>query len=344
MDLLTQGLIGSGIALSVARPDEIRKAALIGLLTGVAADMDFFIQSSSDPLLNLEFHRHFTHSIFFIPVAALLLSFLLWPVFRRYLPWSRIFLFSLCGYLLSGFIDACTSYGTRLLWPVSDERISFNIISIIDPVFTLTLFIGIVVGLKTKKNHFTRLFFFIAATYLLLGSWQKHRIQQITADYAQSRGHPIERLLVKPTLGNNWLWRSVYQSKGYYYVNAFHLNPLTGNRHVFPGSKVAVFLPDDNSLQLPEDSVLNNDLRRFAYFSDQYLALHPQKQDIIIDVRYSNLPNSILPLWGIRMDKQQPQLHARYELFRDKSSETRKAFIAMLLNEGSQKLDTPLSK
>lgn len=344
MDLLTQGLIGSGIALSVAKPDEIKKASLIGLLAGIAADVDFFIQSTNDPLLNLEYHRHFTHSLFFIPIAALLLSFLFWPFFRRHLAWSRIFLFSLGGYLLSGFIDACTSYGTRLLWPVSDERISFNIISIIDPIFTLVLLTGIVTGLKTKKNSYTRLFLIIAASYLLLGAWQKHRIQNISHDYARSQGHQVERLLVKPTLGNNWLWRSVYQYQGYYYVNAFHLNPVTANRFVFPGAKIAIFSPSDNNLQLPADSILQNDLQRFAYFSDQYLALHPDNPGIIIDVRYSNLANSIQPLWGIRLDRQQPQKHARYELYRDKSAQARQAFISMLFNEGSVKLDSRINK
>ncbi len=64
MDLLTQGLLGSAMALSASRPLESRQAGLIGLLAGIAADVDFFISSSTDPLLNLEYHRHFTHSIF----------------------------------------------------------------------------------------------------------------------------------------------------------------------------------------------------------------------------------------------------------------------------------------
>ena len=89
MDLVTQGLLGSALAISAARPAEVRKAGIIGLIAGVTADVDFFIQSASDPLLNLEFHRHFTHSIVFIPLAALLISFLLWPFFKNSLSWKR---------------------------------------------------------------------------------------------------------------------------------------------------------------------------------------------------------------------------------------------------------------
>lgn len=344
MDLLTQGLIGSGIALSIARPDETRKAALIGLLAGISADMDFFIQSSNDPLLQLEYHRHFTHSIYFIPVAALLISAIVWPFFRNHLRWSRIFLFSLGGYSLSGFIDACTSYGTRLLWPLSEARFSFNIISIIDPAFTLILLFGIGIGFKMQKSVMPRLALVIAAGYLVLGAWQKSEIQQLTEDYARQQGHQVERLLVKPTLANNWLWRSVYQHQGHYFVNAFHLNPVTGDRAVFRGSKIAVFSPDPESLQWPADSILQRDIQRFAHFSDQYLAIHPDDPNVIIDVRYSNLPNSVLPLWGIRVDRQQPQQHAHYELYRDKSRETRLRFIAMLLNRDSEKLSELINK
>jgi inner membrane protein len=333
MDLLTQGLAGSILAVSIAKPEETRKASLIGLLSGLSADLDFFIQSSNDPLLNLEYHRHFTHSIFFIPVAALLLSIIFWPFFKKTMSWIRIFIFSLAGYLLSGFIDACTSYGTRLLWPLSDERISFNIISIIDPIFTLALLIGLVTAFTMKQKFPAHFALFLATGYLLLGLLQHYRIEQISYDYAQKQGHEVERLLVKPTLGNNWLWRSVYQYQGYYYVNAFRVNPFTGDKVTYPGSRIALFSAAENSLRLPENSILLNDIDRFAYFSNQYLALHPEQPDIVIDVRYSNLPNSTLPLWGIKLNGQQPEQHAIYEIYRDKSSQTRKTFISMLFNQ-----------
>ena len=58
---------------------------------------------------------------------------LLWPFLRDKLPSRFLYLYCFAGYLFSGFIDACTSYGTYLLWPASNERISWNIISIVDP-------------------------------------------------------------------------------------------------------------------------------------------------------------------------------------------------------------------
>jgi len=333
MDLLSQGLLGSSLAITVAKPDEIRKAGLIGLLAGLSADLDFFIQSANDPLLNLEFHRHFTHSLFFIPIAALLLSLLFWPFFRRHLSWPKIFLFSLCGYLLSGLLDACTSYGTRLLWPLSEERYSLNIISIIDPIFTLSLLLGFIFSLVLKKTQFAQFFLVLCGLYLAFGWHQKSQIETVAHDAALNKAHVVEELLVKPTLGNLWLWRTVYRSGDTYHVNAIRRNPFTGETRVFTGGEIQRFQPNQHNLGIEKSSTLQQDINRFATFSNGYLALNPDNPNMIIDVRYSNLPDTLTPLWAITFNPLQPDQHARFEVYRDPGHATRQRFISMLLNQ-----------
>ena len=83
MDIVTQGILGAAVAQSAARKEHVRLATLIGLVAGVIADADILIRSSSDPLLSLEYHRHFTHSIFFVPVGALIAFLVLWPFLRN---------------------------------------------------------------------------------------------------------------------------------------------------------------------------------------------------------------------------------------------------------------------
>ena len=330
MDLLTQGLLGTAMALAVAKPDEINKAAIIGLLAGLAADVDFFIRSNTDPLLNLEFHRHFTHSVFFIPIAALIISILLWPIFRKQLIWSRIFTYSLAGYLLSGLLDACTSYGTRLLWPLSEDKISFNIISIIDPIFTLSLLLGVLITLKTRQKIFVYLFLIISSGYMSLGWYQHQQVEQLSRQLVAQRGHQAEKLIVKPTLGNLFLWRSIYLYQSKYYVDAIRLSPLSGQSTIFKGESIQQFDPDSHDLKISADSVLQHDINRFSSFSSHYLAIDPRQKDFIIDVRYSNLPNTTSALWGIQIDPENPQQHAHYQIKRDSSKTTRDAFLNML--------------
>ncbi len=49
------------------------------------------------------------------------------------------------------------------------------------------------------------------------------------------------------------------------------------------------------------------------------------------DVRYSMVPTSARPLWGIELDPDQPGSHARYAFYREMSKDERERFVAMLL-------------
>ena len=279
MDLVTQGLLGACTASAAMPRLNPRSTLAIGFIAGLAADIDILIASDTDPLLNLEFHRHFTHSIFFVPVAALILAGLIWPWIRRRLDFRSVYLVTLFGYLPSGFLDACTSYGTLLLWPLSDQRVSFSIISIIDPLFSGILIVA-TVGIIWKNDHRpAQVGLILAAVYLGSGLLQKHNMEQRTEQLALQRGHTAERILVKPTLGNLLLWRSVYLSGDDFHIDALRFNPLTGREDVFEGASRAAFNTAANPLQLPTDSTLLKDIQRFAYFSDHYLAIDANQPD-----------------------------------------------------------------
>lgn len=62
---------------------------------------------------------------------------MLFPLFRK--KWQLTLAAAMIGMATHGFLDACTSYGTVLFWPWSDKRISWDIIAIIDPLFTIIL-------------------------------------------------------------------------------------------------------------------------------------------------------------------------------------------------------------
>ena len=331
MDLLTQGLVGAGLAQAGTRRDEIHLATGIGLVAGLLADADVLIQSSSDPLLQIEYHRHFTHSIFFIPLGALFAALLLWPVIRRQLPLSRIYLYSLLGYSLAGFLDVCTSYGTYWFWPLLDQRMAFNLISIVDPLFTGALLIGVILGWRRKTPAASRVALLLAGCYLLLAWFQHDRAQQEMFNVATARGHSIERALVKPTMGNLLLWRSIYEAGGRFYVDALRIG--ISETKVFTGESVDRFNQDiaSASAAVPENSTLAADIKRFVDLSDGFVISHGDTGKRLGDVRYSMLPTSSKPLWGIEFDPVFPEQHASYHFYRDMSSEERQLFFDMLL-------------
>ena len=83
MDPITQGAIGAIVATAVAPAKHVRLAAFVGWAGGMLADADIFIRSASDPLLNIEYHRHFSHSLLFIPVGALICAAFVWMFVRK---------------------------------------------------------------------------------------------------------------------------------------------------------------------------------------------------------------------------------------------------------------------
>ncbi len=332
MDILTQGLLGGVLAQAVADKKEKKLATLAGSAAGLLADADVLVRSSSDPLLTIEYHRHFTHALVFIPVGAAIAMLLLWPFLRKHFSWQRLYVFCLAGYSCSGLLDACTSYGTKLLWPFSDERIALNIISIIDPVFTLSLLISLVVGLCLKQRIFAICGLGFCLAYLCLGMLQQERATLLAEHLVTKRGHNAVQHVVKPTMGNLLLWRSVYMDNKRIYVDAIRMGLLADTR-IYAGESLPVFSVEKDLHWLETDSTLYRDIQRFMAFSNGFVAYDPFRVNVIGDIRYSMLPISAKPLWGIFVDPSRPQEHADYRFFRENAMAVRQPFIDMLFGK-----------
>ena len=327
MDLLTQGVLGAVLAQSGSRAQETRLATGAGFAAGLLADADVLIRSASDPLLTIEFHRHFTHSVFFIPIGALVAAVLLWPFLRKKIVFKRLYMYSLLGYSLSGFIDACTSYGTYLFWPLYDERIAFHIISIVDPVFTLALIAAAVLAFRRRNYRVARAGLMFAGLYLLIGVGQMMRAESVATSLAHSRAHQPSRLVAKPTIGNLILWRSIYEYDGRLYVDAVRVG-LASSSH--PGASVKQFSVDTDLPGLGKDSILYGDIGRFRRFSDGYIGISPEDPRFLGDMRYALMPNGLEPLWGIEINEQLPDRHAPFSFRRQFSAEKRQRFWVLL--------------
>lgn len=331
MDVLSQAVLGASLSQSLAK-DKTRQwtAFFIGALAGMAPDLDVLIRSANDPLLFLEFHRQFTHSLFFIPFGALLCAFIFYPFTKNKLAFSQNYLFSFAGFATHGLLDACTSYGTQLFWPFSSQRVAWNIVSIIDPLFTLPILVLIIFAVYKKNVLFARIAFFYALVFLSSGFIQKQRAENALYTLAQQRGHQTERIRVKPSFANRHVWKLIYEYNGYYYVDAVKL--VWGTK-IIPGTSIQKLNIKRDIPWLPENTQQAKDIERFRWFSDDFLAISPQNPDIIMDVRYSFLPNDIKLMWGIKL--KQPinnnlQTHVEFIVNTKIDSQTRKQFINML--------------
>jgi len=326
MDILTQGIIGAALAQACAKPQHSRTAALVGFGAGLLPDADALIHSTSDPLLQLEYHRHFSHSLAFIPFGAALAALLLWPLLRRYIPLGALYRYALLGYATGGLLDACTSYGTHLFWPFSQQPVAWSVIAIVDPVFTLALLIPLLIGIRQSMP--LRQGLVLAFAYVLFGFVQHHRAEIVAYEIAAERGHAPERLLVKPTIANLVLWRALYTVDDSVWVDAIRLDD---RQRVYPGAATKLFDPSSDLPWAPTNSRADNDARRFTAFAQGLAIRHPTRPNFIGDIRYAMLPNSIAPLWGIELQPSAPGQPARYLTNRSLAPAVRDQFLTMLL-------------
>ena len=314
MDPLSQGTVGAAFAQSVANKNNIFKIGVIGSLAGLAPDLDVLIQSSTDPILFLEYHRQFTHSLLFIPFGSLIVALVLFPFVKNSMSIKTVYFASLLGYATHGLLDACTSYGTLLFWPFSNERITWNTISIVDPIFTIPALILTGIAIVTRKRIFS--FFTIGwiVFYLSLGFIQYERALSAAIKLAESRGHGVERMTLKPSFGNLILWKSIYQHEETFYVDAIRTVKSTT---WCKGETTKVFDYQHHLPNLDKDSQQREDIERFRWFSQDYLGYNKEK-NLVTDIRYSMIPNQIAPMWGLVIDdKRDINKHAIWWTNRD---------------------------
>jgi len=328
MDPLTQGLLGATAAQNGGSGRRHTVAvSLLGFLAGMAADLDVVIRSPTDPLLFLEYHRQFTHSLVFIPIGGALCGLVLYLLFaRRQLSlWQSVFYCTL-GYATHALLDACTTYGTQLLWPFSDARIAWNVLSIIDPLYTLPLLAACLIAAK-GRTWAARFALFWVLAYPAMGWWQHQRAEGAAQQLARERGHDVISLDVKPSFANIVVWKSVYSSGGRYYVDAVR----AGRRvTVIPGSSIPQLNLQRDLPWLTPSATQAEDVERFRHFSNGYIALDPEVPNRIIDIRYSLLPHEIDALWSIQLDPQAPEQHVSFQSHRQDSRAKSKTLWHML--------------
>jgi inner membrane protein len=299
MDPLTQGLIGAAAAQG-ATGGRLPRAWLVGMLAGMAPDLDVLIRSNTDPLLATEFHRHFTHALLFIPVGGLICA-LPWLLLQTYRErWRLTLLAATLAVATHGLLDACTSYGTQLLWPFSNARVGWDWISIIDPLFTLCLLAGVIRGALRGTRVPALAGMALATGYMAFGALQHSRALTAQEGIAAARGHAIEHGEAFATIGNNLVWRSLYRSGNHIHADRIRVSWL-GNVQWTPGSRVARVTAADLPGGIRDDARALRDFERFSWFSGGWVALHPDDPSVYGDVRYSLRTNAFDPIWGIRL-------------------------------------------
>lgn len=161
MDLITHGLAGAIIARAGFSKSLEKWGPLTGVIAAASPDLDFILRLFGEEIF-LRYHRGITHSLILLPVFSLFLALL----FHRISSISSIssisriskscqffYLYLLCFFSILSHIllDLMTSFGTMALVPLTDQRLAWDIVFIVDPYFTGILLIPVLLTYPIKR-------------------------------------------------------------------------------------------------------------------------------------------------------------------------------------------------
>ncbi len=283
MDSLTQIVLGAAVGEVVMGKKAGNKALIWGAIGGTIPDLDVFFTSFFDPVQALFVHRGFSHSIFFPIIAAPLLGWLLAWVYQNstlnWIDWTKLMFWTIFTHPL---LDIFTNYGTGLFYPLWGERIAFNTIYVVDPLYTIPLLIAFIATLFLKRKNQSRRYINLAALgfsclYLVFTIFNKLDIDQRVNAYIKHNKINSSAFMTVPAPLSNLLWSVIIKvPEGYLvgYLGLFEsveemktsfvprndhlLDKLTTDEKVI---RLKAFSKDYYSIRQQGDHLIFNDLR-----------------------------------------------------------------------------------
>lgn len=215
MDSLTQAVLGASITGSMLGRYHGRKAVIAGAVLATLPDLDVFIQYA-DPISSMTFHRGFTHSLFVLTAFSLCIS-VLWRLIKpdpRY-SFSWFFMATWLCLVTHPLLDAFTSFGTQLWWPLNPTPTAWASIFIIDPLYTLPLvwgsFTALFLGYTSSTQRWLKWGLLLSSCYLALTVGAKHWAEHRALKQFNQQGIHADRVFSTNAPFNALLWRVMIQ-------------------------------------------------------------------------------------------------------------------------------------
>jgi len=221
LDSVTQILLGAAVGHATLGGRVGRKALAWGAVLGLAPDLDVLIPQP-DAISAFTEHRGFSHSLIVHTAIAPVIGAGLARLHRAdgvgVWPWALLAWLALATH---GLLDACTVYGTQLLWPATGPPVGLGSVFIIDPLYTLPLLVAVALAAlgRTAPRTGVRacaLALALSTGYLALGIGIQRHVHAIAAGAALDQGLAPTRLLVTPTPFNVIAWRALATIDGGY--------------------------------------------------------------------------------------------------------------------------------
>ncbi len=289
MDSLTQIVLGAAVGEATLGKKAGNKALLYGGIAGTIPDLDIIANFFTDTITAIEIHRGFSHSIVFSVLMGPLLGGFVNKIERKmdlgWKPWTKLFFWGLFTHPL---LDAFTTWGTRLFWPL-DLRLAFNSIFVIDPLYTIPLLIGTLFALFSTRNSKKRQRLNVAGlalstTYLLLTLVIKQRVCQKFEHALNDQGIVYQSISTRPAPLNTILWNANIETEDSYLIgdySFFDTDAIHFTRYPKKREAAKMMLENPNVQRLvaiTEGWFIVEKKENIWYFYDLRFGLIPQKE------------------------------------------------------------------
>lgn len=132
----------------------------------------------------------------------------------NYWLWVKLFFWAVVTHPI---LDCFTMYGTQLFQPFSDMRVSFDNISVADPLYTVP-FLGCVILMSffSRSSRRRRIInwtgIVISSIYMLFTIYNKQRINYIFENSLRTANIEYNKYVTGPTILNNVLWHGAAET------------------------------------------------------------------------------------------------------------------------------------
>lgn len=276
MDSLSQIVLGAATFALVKDKEIGKKALLYGAILGTIPDLDVLLNSFFDPIQQLAIHRAFSHSIFFSLVLSLL--FAKWFSYKyktSYLSW---FWASFLALFTHPLLDICTTYGTRILYPLSKSFYSLDNVFVIDPLYTIWLLIGCIVLLFMKNTNPKRRWviqwsLLLSTAYLLFGLCTNLYVRYHFKKELERQNIHYTQLKIVPTPFNTILWQGIVKTNEGFYFSDYSL---------FDSKNTLDFHYEKNNVSFLESKQKIKALEPFFNFTEGYALAREENGKMMI--------------------------------------------------------------
>ena len=206
MDTLTHVLTGVVVAKAIDDDQIGRWGTLAGLAMGAFPDADFVLGLFHQQFY-LQYHRDFTHSLLLIPFYALFFSWLFTKISKRPHLWR---FYKVCLPVLVGHVilDLLTSYGTMILSPFSDQRFAWDLVFIIDLIFSGIVIVPLlaIFFLRREARWICRGAILGLIVYILFCSFQHGRAMEEVKAFSKGLREEVVQVAALPQPASPFRW------------------------------------------------------------------------------------------------------------------------------------------